>query len=409
LPRTRSSTGRWKPTPSTGRPSGRPLCGASSFERHRERFGLVRDTLTASGHKIQSDLNLIDGLAVDLSTGRLASARAEPAGRIASRAMRKVRASQVNHDQPCPQPGGVACCARHSASPINPRRVAAVGIAVIDSGISASPEFDTRISAFYDFTKGGVATLPFDDYGHGTHVAGLIGGNGAQASQYRGSRLSVHLIGLKVLDGFGAGKTSDVIAAIRVRDRHRSELDIDVINLSLGHFILESASTDPLVQAVERAVHAGIVVVTAAGNFGTNPQTGLVGYAGIMSPGQRAVGHHGRRGGSWRHGDPKRRSRAGVQLERPSWYDGYAKPDLGRSRSSAAVGCHRGQHAVSAARDELPRQFDLHERKHHQRRQLRPCVVPMVLSGTSMATAVTSGVVATLLDASRTCGFANKR
>ena len=67
-----------------------------------------------------------------------------------------------------------------------------------------------------------------------------------------------------------------------------------MLNLSLGHPIYEPAATDPLVQAVERAVAAGIVVVTSAGNEGTNRVTGQVGYAGIVAR-QRAVGDYGRR------------------------------------------------------------------------------------------------------------------
>ena len=62
-------------------------------------------------------------------------------------------------------------------------------------------------------------------------------------------------------------------------------LGIDVMNLSLGHPIYESAATDPLVQAIERAVSAGIVVVVSAGNHGMNYDTGLVGLAGLTSPG----------------------------------------------------------------------------------------------------------------------------
>src|SRR5918994_494073 len=62
-----------------------------------------------------------------------------------------------------------------------------VGVAVIDSGIAPHVDFGSRIKAFYDFTRGGVATKPYDDNGHGTHVAGLIGGSGASSSgTYRG-------------------------------------------------------------------------------------------------------------------------------------------------------------------------------------------------------------------------------
>src|SRR5206468_6031646 len=53
-----------------------------------------------------------------------------------------------------------------------------VGVALIDSGISPSLDFAFRITGFFDFTKGGVPATPYDDYGHGTHIAGLIGSNG---------------------------------------------------------------------------------------------------------------------------------------------------------------------------------------------------------------------------------------
>ena len=49
--------------------------------------------------------------------------------------------------------------------------------------------------------------------------------------------------------------------------------------------MLERAATDPLVRAVDRAVAAGIVVVVSAGNHGTNPVTGAIGYGGITVPG----------------------------------------------------------------------------------------------------------------------------
>ena len=151
---------------------------------------------------------------------------------------------------------------------------AGVGVAVIDSGIEPSADFAGRISAFYDFTRGGIAAAPFDDYGHGTHVAGLIASSGAlSAGAYAGLAPNVRLVGLKVLDGSGGGFTSDVIHAVEFATANRAALGVDIINLSLGHPPAESAATDPLVQAVEAAVRAGIVVVASAGNYGRNPVT----------------------------------------------------------------------------------------------------------------------------------------
>ena len=90
-----------------------------------------------------------------------------------------------------------------------------IGVAVIDSGVEPGPEFGDRIMAFYDFTQGGIAPPASDAYGHGTHVAGLIAGDGTQSQKrYRGLAPKARLIVLKVLDGNRQGRTSDVISAI---------------------------------------------------------------------------------------------------------------------------------------------------------------------------------------------------
>ena len=92
-----------------------------------------------------------------------------------------------------------------------------VGVAVIDSGLEMSAEFQGRVTAFYDFTNGKSAlATPSDEYGHGTHVAGTIAGSGALSTgkAYHGLAPSVDLVVMKVLDGTGAGYTSDVVRAI---------------------------------------------------------------------------------------------------------------------------------------------------------------------------------------------------
>jgi subtilisin family serine protease len=105
---------------------------------------------------------------------------------------------------------------------------------------------------------------------------------------YRGIAPKVRIVNLKVLDENGGGLTSTVIDAIEFAIANRAQLKIDIINLSLGHPVYEPRDTDPLVQAVEAAVRAGIVVVASAGNFGKNPDTGVEGYGGITSPGNAA-------------------------------------------------------------------------------------------------------------------------
>src|SRR4030095_4109194 len=168
----------------------------------------------------------------------------------------------------------------------NPLAGLGVTVALIDSGIHPSTAFGHRIKAFYDFTNGGHAkTRPSDDYGHGTHVAGLIGGNQYLSDiAYQGVAPSVNFVGLKVLDASGGGKTSDVIRAIEFAIANKRTFGIDIINLSLGHPIFEPAAADPLVQAVEKAAKAGIIVVASAGNNGVD-QNGNLGFGGITSPG----------------------------------------------------------------------------------------------------------------------------
>src|SRR6185503_4551533 len=163
-----------------------------------------------------------------------------------------------------------------------------VTVALIDSGLEMSADFTGRVKAFYDFTQPGApAVAPSDGYGHGTHIAGLIGAAGrlSGGTAYMGVAPNVKFVVLKVLDSQGSGSASNVIRAIEFATANKAAFGIDVINLSLGHAIYEPAASDPLVQAVQAASRAGIVVVVSAGNYGTNSTTGEVGYAGITSPG----------------------------------------------------------------------------------------------------------------------------
>jgi len=259
-----------------------------------------------------------------------------------------------------------------------------VGIAVVDSGLEPGPDFEGRIVAFYDFTQGGRAVPPSDEYGHGTHVAGLIAGDGGMSDRrYRGVAHKARLIGLKVLDANGVGYTSDVISAIEFATANRDQLGIDIINLSLGHPILEPAATDPLVQAVEAAARAGIIVVVAAGNYGVSSETGEPGYAGILSPGNAPSAITV---GSVRTFDTDRRSDdrvAEYSSRGPTWYDGMAKPDI--------VAPGHGLVSVAARSGSL----------YLDNPALRVGRWYLRLSGTSMAAAVVSGAAALILQAHR--------
>ena len=162
---------------------------------------------------------------------------------------------------------------------------AGIGIVTIDSGVSAQhDDLPTgRIAHFADFV--GFREAPYDDYGHGTHVAGILAGSGYDSGgRRRGIAPGAHLIVLKALDGAGGGSISNVIAAIEYAIARRETYNIRVMNLSVAAGVYESYNKDPLALAAKRAVDAGIVVVAAAGNLGRG-SLGRSQYGGIASPG----------------------------------------------------------------------------------------------------------------------------
>ena len=159
-----------------------------------------------------------------------------------------------------------------------------MSVAIIDSGIAPHADLPlSRIRVYKDFVTGG--TTPVDRCGHGTHVAGIVAGSGAHSNgAYAGIAPDVDIVALRVLGDDCSGNTSDVIDALEWIARHHVTYQIKVVNISLGHAVLESIFTDPLVQAVERLSRKGVAVVTAAGNKGINPATGNPGYGGVGVP-----------------------------------------------------------------------------------------------------------------------------
>ena len=202
-----------------------------------------------------------------------------------------------------------------------------VNVAVIDSGVQPHPDLpSSRIVKFVDFVSG--KSTPYDDYGHGTHVAGIVAGSGASSNgKYTGVAPGAGIVALKVLDGEGRGSTSNVMAALEWVLANHATYNVRVVNLSLGHPIFESAATDPLVQMVQQVSRRGIVVSVAAGNMGRN-SLGQTVYGSIMSPanaqGAVAVGATDTNDSLVRSDD----AIAPFSSRGPTRYDYYAKPDV---------------------------------------------------------------------------------
>lgn len=145
-----------------------------------------------------------------------------------------------------------------------------IGVAVLDTGIYPHIDFDSRIAAFQDFING--RKRPYDDNGHGTHVAGLIAGSGRGCQgKYTGAACGSHLAVLKVLDKRGNGRLQDVLKALRWIMEHGRQYGIRVVNISVGTIGNGDRNSRMLIQGVEEVWDAGFVVVTAAGNMGPEP------------------------------------------------------------------------------------------------------------------------------------------
>jgi serine protease AprX len=263
-----------------------------------------------------------------------------------------------------------------------------IGVAVVDSGISPHSALDSRVIARVNLVSW-ETTSNGDPYGHGTHVAGIIGGNTTAAKYLTpafagGSAPGVSLIDVRVLGSTGVGYTSDVIAGIDWAVANRAKYGIRVINLSLGHAVTEPSAIDPLCQAVARAVQAGVVVIASAGNYGVTSKGEPV-LGGITSPGNSpfaiTVGAIDTAGTV----TPSDDTVAAYSSKGPTRYDLAVKPDVvapgTRIVSLEAQGSYLSKNYPS-----------WHIAGSGKNAYMR-------LTGTSMSTAVVSGGVALLLDA----------
>jgi serine protease AprX len=275
-----------------------------------------------------------------------------------------------------------------------------VGVAVIDSGIYAHDDLKTadgtrsRIVFSDSFVTGLDAS---DQYGHGTHVAGIVGSNGSDSTgpgftrTLKGVAPNVNLINLRVLDANGAGTDAGVIAAVDEAITLQSTYNIRIINLSLGRPVFESYTLDPLCQAVEAAWKAGIVVVTAAGNYGRDNSMDEHGYGTIVAPGNDpyviTVGAMNAMGTATRTDDVI----ASYSSKGPTAIDHIVKPDL-VAPGNAIV-------SLMAPNSTLATNYPafLVPKSHYQSGGVGNSGKYLRLSGTSMATPVVSGAAALLL------------
>ena len=250
-----------------------------------------------------------------------------------------------------------------------------VGVAVLDTGIYPHPDIKDRLVEFVDFCNGrnGVENA-YDDNGHGTHCAGLVGGDGKEANgRFKGAAPECNLIGVKVLDGAGGGQMSNVVKGIQWCIENKDRLNIKVMSLSLGAGSNLKEQHDIVAKAINAAIEAGITPVIAAGNSGPGKHT--IGTPGIAKD-ALTVGAYDDKNTPTHDDD----TMAFFSSRGPTTRDKHVKPDI------AAPGVNM----VSALSPESEIAFANVARlgKHY-----------ILLSGTSMATPVVAGCAALLHEA----------
>lgn len=250
-----------------------------------------------------------------------------------------------------------------------------VTVCVIDTGIAPHPDLGDRLIEFKDFCNGrdGVENA-YDDNGHGSHCAGLVGGNGTKAGgKFKGAAPEVKLVGVKVLEGSGGGSLSNIEKGIRWAIANKDRLGIRVLSMSLGATANLHEKDDVIAKAVNDAIAAGLVPVIAAGNSGPGIQT--IGTPAITKD-AITVGAYDDKNTPTHDDD----TMAFFSSRGPTTRDRLVKPDV------AAPGVNMV--SLLAPNSEL-QDADV--------TKMPPYYV--LLSGTSMATPTTAGCVALVLDA----------
>jgi serine protease AprX len=260
-----------------------------------------------------------------------------------------------------------------------------VTVAVVDSGISDHIDLHQEAnnvnqaadssSRIIDSVVFGWYDTPVDEYAHGSHVAGIIAGNGnASKGEYKGIAPGVNLLNVRVSNEYGLTYLSDVIDSLQWIYENKDIYNIRIVNLSLTSTAPESYHTSPLDAAVEILWFNGITVVVAAGNNGTIDGPVTI-YPPANDPFVITVGAVEDRGTPGLDDDF-----VGTFSAYGTTESGFAKPEL----------IAPGRNLIS-----LLASTDATAYKNHPKHRVDDFYFRM--SGTSMSAPVVSGVIALLL------------
>lgn len=148
-----------------------------------------------------------------------------------------------------------------------------IGIAVLDTGISNHIDLNDNLVCFKDYIN--IRKTAYDDNGHGSHVSGIIAGNGYKSKgRFKGIAPDSKIIMLKCLDKNGNGKIDNAEKGLNFIIDNRDRFNIRIVNISVGSIKkTDDNESERLVSAVEELWKLGFVVIVAAGNNGPDKRS----------------------------------------------------------------------------------------------------------------------------------------
>ncbi|CAM3789865.1 S8 family peptidase [Mesobacillus thioparans] len=188
-----------------------------------------------------------------------------------------------------------------------------IEIAIVDTGVDLDhPELKNRIVPGYNVID--EKREPDDDNGHGTHVAGIIASETNNREGVAGMTWFSKIMPVKAMGAKGYGTTFDIAKGIVWAVDHGA----DVINMSLGNY----QPSKVLEEAVRYAYDKNVVMVSAAGNDGSNQPTYPSAYPEVLSV--AAVDYNGNRANFSNYGDYIDIAAPGVNIPSTFFNSQYA-------------------------------------------------------------------------------------
>ena len=314
--------------------------------------------VTAAGGRVLASLPVVQGVAARLPQGAALGSEWTVSPQRALRVASTPDATSADPAAPLRKTLGL---------PANGDEGRGVTVAVVDTGIADVPDLAGRIADHVDMTGTGKG----DGLGHGTFMAGLIAGSGkASGGAYQGVAPGAQLVDVKVADAQGRTDLITVLRGLQWVSNHSR--DVQVLNLSLSSYSPLPYQIDPLTQGLEALWRRGVTVVVPSGNDG--PGAGTVTSPG-NDPTLLTAGGIDEQGTAGRTDDL-----VGTWSGRGPTWQGDAKPDL-VAPGGHVVSLRSPGSVIDSANPQARVGTDYFRG-----------------SGTSMATAVTSGVVAAALD-----------